>query len=256
MFEFSKDIAFELIFLLQLVTQSFLRQRLMIMSTEFVAKNSLMLLFIAYWAIHYTNLFENDQLIQLLNNSITVFSWLIFWKSTCFWNVVDTMYSDWFLVNFIEREFFIVFLILNCIQTKFDHVFLLKSSWNFLTKMFCFYWNHRSISSRCFWCFDLKMKRSKSLFSRRFFRYDLNVENLLCMKVSTNDANFFNRFDVFDRWLLLWIVENLKRLTFVSWKHQRNWMIEITCVNSLYWDSLFLLFLTFQVRIRFLDWTM
>ena len=103
----TKTLLFELIFLMQSIMQNFLRQRLMIMSTKFVAKNSLMLLFIAYWAIHYTNLSENDQLIQLLNNSMIVsFSKSI--RNSMNRNVDDTIYFDRLFVNFIEREFFIV----------------------------------------------------------------------------------------------------------------------------------------------------
>ena len=52
----TKTLLFKLIFLLQLVMQSFLRQRLMMMSTKFVAKNSLMFLFIVFfWTFHYAN---------------------------------------------------------------------------------------------------------------------------------------------------------------------------------------------------------
>ena len=61
-------------------------------------------------------------------------------------NVDDTMYFVWLFVSFIECEFFIVFLILNCIAFKqnsircfcWDHVLKSKSSWHFfLTKIFC-----------------------------------------------------------------------------------------------------------------------
>ena len=96
----------------------------MIILAELVAKSSLMLLFIVYWAIHYIDLSEDDQLIQLLSSSMIVFFLInscrinIFfvkqYESRC-WNVVDTVYSDWLLVSFIEREFSIVFLIWNYI---------------------------------------------------------------------------------------------------------------------------------------------
>ena len=42
------------------------------------------------------------------------------------------------------------------------------------------------------------------------------VKNSFYIKVSSNYANRFNRFDVFDLWLLLWIIENSKRLTFIA----------------------------------------
>ena len=107
---------------------------------------------------------------------------------------------DWMFVNRIEFEFFIVFSILNYIAFVrfFDRVF--------------------------FECFELKTKLSKSLFWHCFFKYDLNVKNSFCIKISTRCANFFNCFDVFDSSLLLWIIENLKWTTFVV----EN-VIEIEC---------------------------
>ena len=99
----------------------------MIISTKFVAKNSLMLLFIVYWAFHYIDLIENDQIVHLL----FVFK-ISFCKINIFFkNNIEFLQSyqmlimfvifafsvefDWMFINFIERKFFIVFLILNCI---------------------------------------------------------------------------------------------------------------------------------------------
>ena len=69
---------FELIFLLQLVMQNFLRQCLIITSTKFVALNSLLLLFVIYWNLHRAmrTLTDDNQLTQLL-----FFSWSTFAKS-------------------------------------------------------------------------------------------------------------------------------------------------------------------------------
>ena len=155
----------------------------MLMSAIFVAKNSMLLLLVA-WLLKLVSCdvdsFRNNRFAQLL-----FFSWSIFTESTFFlWNnmsfmkfeydfvccidnscdrnVDDTMYLDWISVSFIEREFFIIVLILNCFAfMRFrNHVisrleivlrlndfafvsfldrrksFLLKSSCDFLTRIF------------------------------------------------------------------------------------------------------------------------
>ena len=111
MLEFSKDIVFELIFLLQLVMQNFLRQRLIIMSAKLVAKNSSILLLIAYCLIIeiFTMRCELDlKMINWFNCWVIQWlfsSWSAFTESTCCWNVVDTMYSDWLFVSLINVDF-------------------------------------------------------------------------------------------------------------------------------------------------------
>ena len=111
MLEFSKDIVFELIFLLQLVMQNFLRQRLIIMPTKLVAKSSSILLLIVYCLIIeiFTMRCELDlKMISWFNCWVIQWlfsSWSAFAESTCCWNVVDTMYSDWLSVNLINVNF-------------------------------------------------------------------------------------------------------------------------------------------------------
>ena len=148
------------------------------------------------------DLFENNQLIQLLNNSIIV-SFLI---NSCKINVfvVETSFIQCILIDFLLILSNVNFLSFFCFEivlhsykfsiafSRWNHVLSLKSSWNFLL---CFCWNQRLIHLSYF--------------------DDLNVKNSFCMKVSTSCANFFNRFNVFDLWLLLWVVENSKWLTFV-----------------------------------------
>ena len=125
--------------LLQLFMQNFLRQRLMLMTTKFVVKNSLMLMFVVWLLnIYYANLIElimsfvccsflkstfanQFQICHIFN-----FWWFWFWQYNCF---------NWISVSFIELKFFIV-LILSCIAfVRFRicaKIFLFKSLFIFV----------------------------------------------------------------------------------------------------------------------------
>ena len=244
-FEFSEKHYFELIFLLQLAMRSFLRQRLMLMSAKLVAKNSLLLLLIVWLlksSLYDMNLIENVQLTQLL-----IFSWSVFAKSTfILWNNINflkcfrcifavcidnsrcqnvdyTMYLDWFSVNFIEREFFIVVFVISCIafvqnsivEKMFVQIVVLRS-YDFLIVRFC--WSRHVISwwkyfamfllkssfdqflkiswYFDFWCFAIKTKRSKSSSSNDF--------SLIWMKI--HFAWMFRQFaQTFSMILIFWI---------------------------------------------------
>ena len=83
--------------------------------------------------------------------------------------------------------------------------------------LLCFCCNHCSINSwESFWYFVVQMleveSKSIEIIVFEWFFDDSSIEY---MNVSTNCANFFNRFVVFDSSLLLWIVKNLKWMTFV-----------------------------------------
>ena len=148
-------------------------------------------------------------------DSIIVSSWSAFAKSTSFlWNsmkdlhdlrysfvccidsssdrnVDDTMYFDWFSVNFIEREFSIAFLIstvsnsynfsITCscwsrhviFWAEYSAMLLSKSSFDMLLTM---YWYSNSLERfwySDFWCFAMKTERSKSL---QLFLDDWNIK--------------------------------------------------------------------------------
>ena len=77
----TKTLHFKLIFLLQSIMQNFLRQCLMTMSTKFVVKNSLLLLFVVYKNNHYANLIVASNAIHVCY--IRKFCWSFFW----FWIV-------------------------------------------------------------------------------------------------------------------------------------------------------------------------
>ena len=237
-----------------LFTRNCLRRRLMQISAEFVAENSSLLCFLlivyCLWKfpLYDAKLTQDSQIIHLLYRLQSQFlqsQHLFCWNNMSFMkfkydsvccidssrrrNINDTMYLDWLFVSFVKCEFSIV-LILNDIvfmqsrsrSKNFSSnrcLFLLKSACDLLLRMLWYF---------DFWCSELKARRSKSLLWHCFFKYDLNVENSFCMNALTSCADFFNRFDVFDLSWLLWIIESLKKLTFVI----ENRMIEcfeITC---------------------------
>ena len=156
----TKTLFFKLIswFLLQLIMQDFLRQRLMIMSTKFVIKNSLLLLLIAWslkFLLYNVNLIGNDQIAQLLFFFKSTFAnqfllkqyriFAIISNAILFFIFAISVELDWMLVNFVEFEFlsssWFWTVLYSCdfaFVRFFDRVFLLKSSCDFLTKIFCY----------------------------------------------------------------------------------------------------------------------
>ena len=107
---------------------------------------------------------------------------------------------------------------------------------NFLLRIFLLFW---------FFMFWTENKTIEIIVFELFLD-DLNVKNSFWIEILTNCANFFNRFDVFDLRLLLWIIENLTRFAFVDKNVNKFEWFEITYVNFLlYWNSLFLKFFKF-----------
>ena len=156
------------------------------------------------------------------------------------------MCFDWFFINFIECEFSIV-LILNCIAFMrfLNRVLLLKSSCDFLTRIFCYvfveivvrssYWLCCSYSDS--WWFAERIERSRSLFSM-----------LRCRKFILHEC-----FDKMRRLFLLrwrfWSAvtamssQELEMIDARRWRQKQNRIVEITCVDlSLYEDDLLLKF--------------
>ena len=135
------------------------------MSTEFVAKNSSMLLFIAYCLIIEIFIMRCEFNLKMINwFNCWIIQWLFFF--------------DQLLQNQHVAE-------TSSIQCNLIDFLLIHRTWIFYR------------------FFDLKL-------------YCIQiVKNSFCIKVSTSCANFFNCFDIFDLSLLLRIIENLKRLTFV-----------------------------------------
>ena len=125
------------------------------------------------------DLFENDQLIQLLNNSMIVFFLINFCKINIF--VVETSFIQCILIDFLlilsnvnSLSFFWFEIVLHIYKFSivcFYHNRHVIFDENILS---CFCWNRRFINYwRCcsyfdFWYFAKKTKRSKSLFSRCF----------------------------------------------------------------------------------------
>ena len=90
-----KTLFSKLIFLLQLIMQNFLRQRLIIMSTKFVAKNILMLLFIEQFIIRTC--------LKMIKSFICCsFSKSIFAKSTFLLKTTRVFLTKMFCYVFIE----------------------------------------------------------------------------------------------------------------------------------------------------------
>ena len=195
-------------------------------STKFVAKNSLMLLFIV-WLLKSSkcdvNSFKNDQLLNCCSffkvNSCKINIFFIDQYEFLLWFQIQFCLShshltiierrrcknfDWFLVNLIEREFFIVFLILNCITFKSNSIA-------------CFYESRQMIFWRKY-SDMLLLKSSSALILKTFLLFrllKLYIKKSFRMNASTNCADFFRRIDVLDLLLLLWTIENLKWLTLV-----------------------------------------
>ena len=126
-----------------------------------------------------------------------------------------------------------------------NRVFLLKSSCDFLTRIFCYvfvevvvrssYWSCCSYFD--YWWFAKKIKRSKSLFSI-----------LKCRKFILHKC-----FDKMRRLFLLrwrsWFVviamsnQEFEMIDVRRWKQKQNRIVEVTCVSlSLYESDLFLKF--------------
>ena len=151
--------------------QSFLRQRLMIMPAELVAKNSLMLLLFVYWTIHYTGLPEGNQLIQLLSNSMIVFFLISFCRINIF--LVEQYESQC-----ISIDFLLILSNVNSLSSfsSWKSLYSLKSSCDFLFKMFCFellLQSRPDLILRMYWysssfCSAVRVKRPESMLSNCF----------------------------------------------------------------------------------------
>ena len=256
--------------------------------SKFVVKNSLLLsLFIVYKNIHYSNLNENDQLIQLLFFSKSIFAKSIFflWNNMNFLkfkydfarriaiDVVEIytiqLYFDWLFINFIECKLFIV-LILNCIAFMrfFDRVFLLKSSCDFLTRIFWYifieiivrsvfavrYWkrNDRKHCSRIiFWRFEYKIW--KIHFTWMFRQIAQTFSFILTFSICRYR---YKQSKTWNDWRL-----SLKTLTWSNnWNHLCKFVaktrcIEIVCSWNFVLKLFFCNFQFFQTRTCFLNWT-
>ena len=160
---------FELIFLLQSIIQDFLRQFLMIISTMFVTKNSSLLLLIVYWDFHYA-MWTWSKMIKSFNccffqNRLLQSQHFFCWNNMNFMkfeydfvccidssrrrNVNDTIYFDWFFVNFVKCEFFIVLILNDIVFMQFRNrsksfnsnrcLFLLKSTCDLFLKMLWYF---------------------------------------------------------------------------------------------------------------------
>ena len=139
--------------------------------------------------------------------------------------------------------------------TKFSLILLnlnfLFFSWFWIVLYSCDFASMRFLDRRksfllriflLFWLFMFWTEnRTIEVIVFELFLDDLNVENSFWIKTLTSCANFFNRFDVLDLRLLLWIIENLTRFAFVDENVNKIEWFEITCVNFLlYWNNLFL----------------
>ena len=103
------------------------------------------------------------------------------------------------------------------VKISIRFVFLSRSSCDFLVKTFCYALLKSSFDQLLivlfvFW-FLMIRKKNKTIKIVVFQCW--NVKNSFCMNASTRCANFFYCFDVFDLSLLLYVIENLKRLTIV-----------------------------------------
>ena len=203
---------FELIFLLQLVMQSLLRQRLMTMSTMLVAKYSLLLLLVAYWNFHYANLTRDDQATQLLFFRVSFLQ-----SSSCYRDVDDTIALTRFLLILSNMNFLSSWswTVLHSREVAFLRFLARWRNSYWLVEVVVVSWEFESEISNCFF-----MTRTSSI--------------RLTLRFSTNCADFFNHFDVLDLSLLLWIIESLKWLTFVVWdvnEKSNDWSQLLYVVN-------------------------
>ena len=211
----TKTLLFELIslLLLQLIMQDFLRQRLMIVSAKLVAESSLLLLFVAYWNLHHANFDWRWSRRSFVASS----SWSALAESASFYRNSTKLLTKFLLIllnlNFLSSYWF--WLILRSFDFAFvrflDRLrsFLLKSSCDFLSRIFCFVLLLKSsfdLLLRMFLIFWFLMLCIESE-AIEFFLYDLNMKNLFCIKASTSCEVFFNCFDVLDLSLLLWVIE-------------------------------------------------
>ena len=198
----------------------------MIMSTELVAKNSLVLLLIA-WLLRSprsdVDSFEGDQLLNCCSsfrvNFCRVNIFLIDQYESLLWFQIQFCLShphlaiaerrrcknlDWFSVSFIERGFPTAFLILNSMAFRPDSIA-------------CFYESRQIISWREYP--DMLLLRSLSALTLRTFLLfrllRLYIEESFWMGASTSCADFSQRIDVLGLSLLLWAIEGLEWLTLV-----------------------------------------
>ena len=181
--------------------QDSLRQRLMIMSAKLVAKNSLLLLLVAYWDRHYAMWTWS----KMINFSICrSSSESALAKSTLACDDTKLLQShqiqfccswceryncvDWISVSLIEFESLIVFLILICIVfMRFcNHVILQQSRSScsdrrqlLLRSAFDLFCSWYFDSWKCSWYLEaLNSERDLKLFL-----YDLNIENSFWIEV-------------------------------------------------------------------------
>ena len=151
---------FELIFLLQLIIQNFLRQRLMIMQAKLVAKNSLILLLIAYWTLHYTKLTGNDQLIQLLTTEMFTIQCILIDFLLILSNM-NFLSLFWFWIAFMRFRIHVVFW-----PDNVSHCIIFRFRKNFKSLYYIdAIWRRRVFN---FWYSVEKAKQSKSLLSNCF----------------------------------------------------------------------------------------
>ena len=195
--------------------QSFLRQRLMIMSTKLVIERSLLLLFIVY-RHSICEVDRIDHVVRLLfvfKISFCKFSSCLLQKSYWSFALIQIQFCllrrhltlsrrrrysvFWFFVNHIEREFSIVVLELYRIRA-------ISRSYVFVEINIRFAFENILIFERLMLCIESDDRNFYSRVISEWFEY----RNLFHIEISTNCANFFNHFDVFDLPLSLWIVEN------------------------------------------------
>ena len=171
------------------------------------------LFLIAYWNLRYAIFdwrWSSRSIVVRLSESTSAKSTVFYWDNTKLLTRFLLILSN---LNFLSFYWF--WLILRSFDFVFvrfldrSRSFLLKSSCDFLSRIFCFVLLLKSsfdLLLRMFLIFWFLMLCIESE-AIEFFLYDLNMKNLFCMKVSTSCAVFFNCLDVLDLSLLLWVIE-------------------------------------------------
>ena len=158
------------------------------------------------------DLFENDQLIQLLNNSMIVFFLINFCKINIF--VVETSFIQCILIDFLlilSNVNFLSFfdLKLYCIRINFRTCVFIKVVMWFLTKTFCHVFVEIVVFSIIddvvrILIFDIlqKEQNDRNCCFRVVFQW-FECKKFFLHECFDKLRKFFNCFDVFDLWLLL-----------------------------------------------------
>ena len=195
--------------------QSFLRQRLMIMSTKFVIERSLLLLLIAY-RHSICEIDRIDHVVRLLfvfKINFCKFNSCFLQKSYWTFALIQIQFYllrrhltlsrrqrysvFWLFVNHIEREFSIVVFELYRIRA-------ISRSYVFVEINIRFAFENILIFERLMLCTENDDRSFYFRITSEWFEY----KNSFHIETSTNCADFFNHFDVSDLSLSLWIVEN------------------------------------------------